>query len=153
MTTNPFTKFAVGDFVYRYSSTEQKEGDAGVAERVILGQQGDEPHVVFRRPDGTESPIIDCIRVGYGGGPPRTVQGATAIVKWLTDGATMEPTSADDSHQEWAVEQETNGWALARDPWDGRLHWLTSGGEYRLWVEGNDRCHVVTMQTLENPNA
>lgn len=153
MTANEFTKFAVGDLVYRYPSTKQKEGDAGVAERVILGEEGDEPHVVFRRPDGTESPIIDCSRVGYGGGPPRTVQGATAIVKWLADGDTMEPVPVDDSHQEWPIEKETNGWALARDPWDRRLHWLARDSEYRLWVGGNDGCHIVTMQTLEKPNA
>ena len=148
MATQPFTKFAVDDLVYRHPSTRQREGDAGIALRVILGQEGDEPHVVFQRADGTDSPILDCSKVGYGGGPPKSVQGATAIVKWLTDGAMNEPVPADDSHQEWPVEQASEGWALARDPWDKRLRWLTSGSEYRLRVGENHGCHVVTMQTL-----
>lgn len=148
MPTNPFSKFAIGDLVYRYSSTKQREGHAGIVTRVILGQEGDEPHVVFRRPDGSDSPILDCKNVGYGGASPREVQQGSAIVKWLTDAATGEAVPLDESHLEWTVLQESNGWALARDHWDSRLHWLTVGSEYRLWVGGNDRCHIVTMQTL-----
>ncbi|MCI0439742.1 MAG: hypothetical protein L0177_11525 [Chloroflexi bacterium] len=145
---NQFTKFAVGDLVYKHPSTRQREGDAGIVVRLMIGQEGDEPHVVFRCPDGSNSPIMDCSKVGYGGGPPRKVNQASAIVKWLVSGDTMESVPVEDSHQEWPVEQVTNDWALARDPWDKRLHWLTRGGEYRLWVGGNDRCHIVTVQTL-----
>ena len=144
MTKKQFTRFAEGDLVYRYSSTKQKEGDAGIALRVILGQEGDEPHVVYQRRDGGNSVIVDCKDYGYGGAP-KALRQATAIVKWLSNAGA--PVPSEDSHQEWPVEQETNGWALARDPWDGRLHWLTSGSEYSLRVGGNERVHVVTMQT------
>ena len=146
MTSKQFTKFAVDDLVYRYSSPQQKEGDAGIAVRVILGQEGVEPHVVYQRPDGSSSTIVDCKDYGYGGPPPKVARQASAIVKWLSNAGA--PVPSVDSHQEWPVEQETNGWALARDPWDGRLHWLTSGSEYSLRVGGNERWHVVTMQTL-----
>ncbi len=69
MTKKQFTRFAEGDLVYRYSSTKQKEGDAGIALRVILGQEGDEPHVVYQRRDGGNSVIVDCKDYGYGGPP------------------------------------------------------------------------------------
>ena len=114
----------------------------------MIGREGDEPHVMFGRRDGSDSPIYDCKRVGFGGGPPGSVQRGTAIVKWLWDGENNETVPPDHAHQEWQVEQETNGWALARDPWDKRLHWLTRDSEYRLQVGGNDGYNTVTMQTL-----
>ena len=89
---------------------------------------------------------MDCSSVGYGGGPPKNVHGGTAIVKWLQN-ADGTPISPEDSHQEWPIEQESNGIVLARDPWDGKLHWLFKGGEYRLWVKGNLACHIVEVQT------
>ena len=42
MTTNQFTKFAVGDLVYKHPSTKKREGDAGIVVRVMIGQEGDE---------------------------------------------------------------------------------------------------------------
>ena len=146
MTTNQFTKFAVGDLVYRHPSTKQREGNAGIVVRVIVGQEGDEPHVVFQCADGSSSSILDCSKVGYGGKPPRTVNQALAIVKVLSDAG--ELVTADDEHQEWPVEQKTDGWALACDPWDRRLHWLPPRGEYRLRVGEDNRSLVVTMQSL-----
>jgi len=81
MTSKQFNKFAVGDLVYRYPSTEQRAGDAGIVVRVMVVQEGDEPHVEFQRPDGSNSPILDCSKVGYGGPPPREIHNASAIVK------------------------------------------------------------------------
>ena len=151
MTTKRYEKLAVGDLTYVYPSTRLSEGGAGIVTRVLIGQEGDEPHIVFQRPDGSESPIWDYSKVGFGGGPPRVVNQASAIVKWIFDAETLQPVPSDKSHQEWPVERETNGWALARDPWEKRSHWLTSGSEYRLWVGGNGRCHVFIMQTLLVP--
>ena len=146
--TKVFAKFQVGDLVYIYPGTRQKEGNAGIAIRVIIGQPGDEPHVQFRCPDGTVSPILNCSHVAFGGGPPQSVEQATAIVNWLSDGTTVERTVLGDDHQEWPVASETNGWVLAQDPWDRRWHWLTRNSEYRLWITGNQWPHVVTMQAL-----
>ena len=148
MSTKRFTKFAVGDLVYRYPSTKQRQGHAGIATRVILGQEGDEPHVIFQRADGSDSPLLDCKSVGYGGAAPKETPQGLAIVKWLEDAATGKPPPLEESHFEWTVLQESNGWALARDHWDNRLHWLTVGSEYVLRVSGSDRYHKVTMQTL-----
>lgn len=44
-------------------------------------------------------------------------------------------------------------WALARDPWLGRLHWLYSHSEYRLDASepgeyGTTKVHIVTMGSL-----
>jgi len=146
MATKRYAKLVTRDLTFVYPSTRLRDGDAGLVVRVLIGQEGDEPHIEFQRPDGSSSPIWDYSRVGYGGPPPQSVSQASAIVKWLKYSG--EPISNDKSHMEWPVKLESNGWALAMDPWEKRWHWLCSGGEYRLWVGGQKECYIVTMQTL-----
>jgi len=150
LSSNRFTKFAEGDLVYKYYSEKNpvKEGDVGIAIEVLIGQEGDEPHVVYQLPDGSKSPIFDCSRYGYGGGVPKSAENATAIVKWLYDGAKAESVSVNDAHQRWPVEQVTARFALAKDPWDKRMHWLPRVGDYSFRTGNNERSHLVTMQSL-----
>lgn len=148
MPPNKFAKFEVGDLVYKHPSTKQKEGDAGVAVRVIIGRKGDEPHVQYELPDGSKSGLFDCSRYGYGGQPSQSVRNTTAIVKWLEDAHTRKPPTVNP-HMEWPVVKVTNVWALAEDPWFNRLHWLKRDSIYQLWVEGHLKFNIVTMQALE----
>ena len=146
-------KLSAGDLAYSHPSTNQSEGTAGVVLEVASGLAGDEPHIKFQPTNGANPVIMDYKKVDFGGGPPRKVQGK-AIVKWLTD---RVPSA--EAHVEWPVEQITDDaldyyWVLARDPWEGRLHWLRSRSEsgdndsvYTLDVRDADgRSRKVTMQ-------
>ena len=137
-------KLTQGHIGFLYPSTRQWEGDAGVIAEIQMGGQDDEVHAKFELLDGTTR-IYDYNRVGDAG--QSTAHETRAIVKQLTP-----PIEAALSHQEWSVEEVTDGsWALARDPWAGRLHWLpprTEGGDSVYSVHVGDRWYEVAMQTL-----
>ena len=138
-------KLAAGDLCYVYGSYH-REGEAGIVLNVQTGREGAEPHIEFAAPSGKLN-IRDYSQVGYGG-PPRVVD-ASAVVKWIRDATRpSEPIPASKQHMTWSVEQVTDkNWALARDPWFGRLHWLSPGREYRLDAseQFSERAvHIVT---------
>ena len=144
------TKLAIGDLCYVHASSH--EGNIGIVEEVLVGREGAEPHIKFRAPNG-EPQNRDYGRVGYGG-PPRACE-TKAIVKWIRNAfSPLDAIPAKDQHMEWQVMQVTDThWALARDPWFGRLHWLYPQEEYSLDAtepdqHGTRKVHVVTMESL-----
>ena len=148
---NRWTKLAEGDLCYVHGSYH-REGEIGIVVEVQAGREGAEPHIKFRAPSG-EILIRDYSRVGYGGPPKARV--TKAIVKWIRNAFSPgDAIPAEDQHMEWEVEQVTDThWALARDPWFERLHWLYPQREYRLDASEPDQqgmrlAHTVTMESL-----
>ena len=157
MTQERYSKLAVGDLGYIYPSTRQSEWKAGIVIEVNPDAAGGPPHIRLQFPDGTKSGLLDYARVGYGA--PPTPKSGFAIVKWLFDPETWESSGGEEripspirdvEHREWPIEQVSGtGWALVRDEWGGRLHWLPSGGfEYSFVVGGNSRSHTVTLEGI-----
>ena len=140
-----WTKLAEGDSCYVYGSY-LREGLIGIVVEIQAGREGAEPHIKFRAPSGKEQ-VRDYSRVGYGG-PPKAVE-TKAIVKWIRNSySPNDPIPAEDQHMEWQVEQVTDThWALVRDPWFGRLHWLCPQRDYRLNAS-ETKVHIVSMEGL-----
>ena len=76
-------------------------------------------------------------------------------MKWLYDPAIRAAPPPEDEHREWRIEQvsdpfpDTPGdldmrWALVRDEWTGRSHWLCKYLEYSFVVSGEARHKVVS---------
>ena len=160
MTQERYSKLSVGDLGYIHSSPYQSEWKAGVVVEVQRDAAGGPPHIRLEFPDGTRSGLQDYKRVGYGG-PPPTPKNGTAVVKWLFDPETWEKSRGeqripspinDNEHREWPILQVSGtGWALVRDEWGGRSHWLASGGsEYTFVVGGKSegRSHRVILEGI-----
>ncbi len=147
-----WTKLAVDDLCYVYG-TYLQEGEIGIVVEVQRGREGAEPHIKFKAP-GEKPQSRNYSSVGCGGGAPRACE-TKAIVKWIQNAfSPLDAIPAKDQHMEWQVMQVTDThWALARDPWFGRLHWLCPQKEYRLDASepdqhGTRKVHVVTMESL-----
>ena len=68
MTISRYDKLAVGDLAYIHPSTRLSEGRVGIVSRVLLWQEGGEPHIEFQPPNGAASIIMDYNKVGSAGG-------------------------------------------------------------------------------------
>ena len=155
MAQEPYSKLSVGDLGYIHPSTAQSEWKAGVVVEVQRDAAGGPPHIGLQFPDGTRSGLLDYNRVGYGG-PPPTSKNGTAVVKWLFDPETWEKSRGEqripspinaNEHRKWPILQVFGtGWALVRDEWGGRSHWLASGGsEYTFVVSGNRKVAATAL--------
>ena len=152
MSWQPYSKLKKGDSGYIIPSTRLYEGEIGVVADVYPDNP---PHFKLEFPDGSVSNWLDYGSVGAGGRPPRSIAtSAIALVKWLYDPAIRAAPPPEDAHREWSIEQVSDTlpyipgdleicWALVRDEWTGRLHWLYKNAEYSFVVSGEARHKVV----------
>ena len=150
MNARAYDKLTIGDIAYRYPSTDLKEGNVGVVKEIHHNGGGDAPHIELAFLDG-KTAIFDYNEVG-GVGPARDFNGGPAIVKILFDPVFYRDSShsrgkppRELQHKEWPI-LKVAGWqderndlrfALIRDEFSHRLHWLAKGSEYTFVVSEN----------------
>ena len=163
MNARAYDKLTIGDIAYRYPSTDLKEGNVGVVKESHHNGGGDAPHIELAFLDG-KTAIFDYDEVG-GVGPARDFNGGRAIVKILFDPAFHRDSShsrgkppKELQHKAWPIlkvagwQDETNDqrFALVRDEFSDRLHWLTKGSEYTFVVSENKDplAHTVILEGI-----
>ena len=156
MNWKPYSKLKEGHLGYIIPSTRLSEGKVGVVAEVYPDKP---PHFKLKFPDGSCSNWLDYTKVGAGGLPPRSIASpAIALVKWLYDTRIRAAPPPEDEHREWSIERVSDPfvyipgdldmrWALVRDEWTGRLHWLCKYAEYSFVVPG-EGVHRVVLEGL-----